>query len=300
MKSKVYSGSRLGGVSRRRLARSPWVLLAGLNLSGCVFFRSDYDKCFADQDCSRLTSTPGDGDGDNSVSSGGSFELGGADGSGGVDASGGFTASGGDASRSGGAGGTDQPGSGGASSGGRGGETESGGQGSGGAAASGGDSGSGGNGSGGDGSGGNPGVDRLSINELRTGTAGFVEIYNASSQTVDLTDLYLSHGASEPIWTDTCSLASAGTLAPGGYVELTTASTCRGVLGCITDCSWSVAAGETVYLLDNNTELLEIVAERGIPSGLSLTVGKSYAAYPDGSNAFATRGSTPSAPNTPD
>lgn len=297
MKSKVYSGSRLGGVSRRRLARSPWVLVACLNLSGCVFFRSDYDECFADRDCSRLTST--NGDGDSNVSSGGSFELGGADGSGGVDASGGSTASGGDASPSGGAGGTEQPGSGGensggASSGGRGGETESGGQGSGGGDAS------GGSGSGGDGSGGNPGVGRLSINELRTGTAGFVEIYNASSQAVDLTDLYLSHGASEPIWTDTCSLASAGTLAPGGYVELTTASTCRGVPGCITDCSWSVAAGETVYLLDNNTKLLEIIAERGIPSGLSLTVGKSYAAYPDGSNAFATRGSTPSAPNTPD
>ncbi len=291
---------------RRALVRPPLVLL-GSWCVGCVFFDNQYDDCFGSAPCPDDSSLT-DGDGDSSGDGDGDAVM-----SGNTD--GGASATGGDSSGAGGkrentptgganAGGTNNSGGDTSTSGGRtgsGGDDSTGGSNSGGSG-SGGDEGTGGSdsgGSGGQGSGGGSPVSRLVINELRQGSAGFIEIYNGGTQAVDLSDVYVTDGGGDPTWSAACSLASAGSLAVGGVLEATSASSCRGPTGCITNCTWIADSGETFYILDNSTGSFEEVAKQGFPSSVVPPVGQSYSAYPDGASSFDVRALTPGTLNAP-
>ena len=276
---------------RRRQRRLFLALLSALSCGACVFFENSYDECFPDQTCDSVSAASGgdaagDGDGDSAGAAGSHMHTETSGGSGGerqtVGSGGEAVGAGGDLTvlASGGenAGGT----------GGRGGG--SGGEGSGGQA-------TGGDGSGGaaDGSGG-AGPGRLVINELRWGTNGFVEIYNASGKSIDLDSLFLTDGTTEPNYGSVCALGSAGSLGPDEFLEVTGLDSCRGTSACVSQCPWSLESNEMIFLLENQNDLYVELTSRGA-GGVSLAVGQSYSAYPDGTTSFKVLGQTPGASN---
>jgi hypothetical protein len=226
----------------------------------------------------------GDGDGD----SAGDGDSSGGDGDGDTISSGGRTLGGGG-----------EPGVGGQLIDAVGGDDGSGGENAGGGSDSGGDSpGGGGAPAGGDtGAGGFPGGStRLVINEMRLNPSGFVEIYNASNQTLDLTHFAVTTGTDEPNWAAACVLS--GSLAPAGCLEVTSGSACRGQTSCIKDCTWTLSVGDRAYVLYAEQQTFDqIIDDRTYPSNVTVAIGQSYSATSDGSSTFAPREQSPGLTN---
>jgi len=241
-----------------------------------VFFDNEYDSCFNDPSCtSSDTAVTGDGD---SMSGGPGMGDGDGDGgvSGGRSSGGGTSGAGGDPSHDGSGGKND---AGGADSGG--------GPAGDGGAASGGDTGVGGV---------SGGSTRLVVNELRIDPSGFVEIYNASKQALDLTHFALTTGTDDPNWASLCPLS--GSLVAGGFLEVTSGETCRGQTSCIKDCPWMLSAGDRAYVLYAEQQTFdEIVDDRVYPSGVTVGIGQSYSATSDGSSTFVPREQSPGVTN---
>jgi len=137
---------------------------------------------------------------------------------------------------------------------------------------------------------------RLVINELRLDPSGFVEIFNASNQTLDLSHFAVTTGADEPNWAAMCVLS--GSLEPNAYREVTSGSDCRGASPCDTGCAWTFIGGDRAYVLYAEQQTFdEVVDDRIYPSNLTVAIGQSYAATSDGSSTFAPREQSPGMTN---
>lgn len=280
-------------VPRRRTSLSfPALVAAGVWCSGCVFFENQY-ACFRDPTCSSAeTAFTGDGDSMSGApgTGGRSPDSGDGDGDGDATASGGKMLGGGGVHGAGGR----RP----DSAGGYGSDDASGGQDASGGDDSGGtSSGGGGSPAGGEtGAGGAGGSTRLVINEMRLNPSGFIEIYNASNQTLDLTHFAVTTGTDDPNWASACVLS--GTLAPGACLEVTSGSECRGQAICIKDCAWTLSAGDRAYVLYAEEQTFdEVLDDRSYPTNVTIAIGQSYSATTDGSSTFAPRDQSPGTTN---
>lgn len=150
-------------------------------------------------------------------------------------------------------------------------------------------------------------TDTVSINEIRASGDDWVELYNATSTTIDLSGLRLADRASGggPKIDQAITFPAATTVAAGGFLVIVTDLAapraglqldCLG--GAVPSCfeaPWGISkdAGDGIFIVDAEGNVL---VEADYPPSATLD-GQTWARVPDGTGAFVAAQPTPGAVN---